>query len=194
MIDALRVANDLETYQKIFREADMYAIKKHWFIWGPDAPQFHVSHKWVKGYNEIRGQLRKSITKSRPDFSGDLNLYPGGEHGAVRLLQERFLFVVALLLLLLKRFLFVVALVLFADALVGSFSGGRVGREDPQIIFQRPPVFLNPHMRLAMRVRRRVNVMISLKRHRFPKDIIIAAANHLISHRADYFAGAMKFL
>ncbi len=51
MIDALRAANDLESYQKIFREADMYAIKKHWFIWGPDAPHFHVSHKWVKGYN-----------------------------------------------------------------------------------------------------------------------------------------------
>ena len=51
MIDALRAANDLETYQKIFREADMYAIKKHWFIWGPDAPQFHVSQPWLKGYN-----------------------------------------------------------------------------------------------------------------------------------------------
>ena len=51
MIDALRAANDLESYQKIFREADMYAIKKHWFIWGPDSPHFHVSHKWVKGYN-----------------------------------------------------------------------------------------------------------------------------------------------
>jgi peptide/nickel transport system substrate-binding protein len=51
MIDALRAANDLETYQKIFREADMYAIKKHWFIWGPDAPHFHVSQPWLKGYN-----------------------------------------------------------------------------------------------------------------------------------------------
>ena len=51
MIDALRAANDLKTYQKIFREADMYAIKKHWFIWGPDAPHFHVSQPWLKGYN-----------------------------------------------------------------------------------------------------------------------------------------------
>ena len=51
IIDALRAANDLESYQKYFREADMYSIKQHWYIWGPDAPHYHVSHKWVKGYN-----------------------------------------------------------------------------------------------------------------------------------------------
>ena len=51
IIDALRAANDLESYKKYFREADMYAIKQHWYIWGPDAPQYHVSQPWVKGYN-----------------------------------------------------------------------------------------------------------------------------------------------
>ena len=29
----------------------MYSIKQHWYIWGPDAPHYHVSHQWVKGYN-----------------------------------------------------------------------------------------------------------------------------------------------
>ena len=51
IIDALRAANDLESYQKYFREADMYITKQHWFIWGPDAPHFHVSQPWLKGYN-----------------------------------------------------------------------------------------------------------------------------------------------
>jgi peptide/nickel transport system substrate-binding protein len=51
IIDALRATNDLESYRKYFREADMYSTKKHWFIWGPDAPNYHVSQPWVKGYN-----------------------------------------------------------------------------------------------------------------------------------------------
>ena len=51
MIDALRATTDLEEYQRLFREIDMYAIEQHWFIWGPDAPQYQVSQPWVKGYN-----------------------------------------------------------------------------------------------------------------------------------------------
>ena len=51
IIDALRATNDLESYQKYFREADMYITKQHWYIWGPDAPHFHVSQPWLKGYN-----------------------------------------------------------------------------------------------------------------------------------------------
>ena len=51
MIDTLRVTTDLEEYQRLFREIDMYAIEKHWFIWGPDSPSYHVSQPWFKGYN-----------------------------------------------------------------------------------------------------------------------------------------------
>ena len=51
MIDALRATADLEEYQRLFREIDMYAIEQHWFIWGPDAPQYQLSQPWVKGYN-----------------------------------------------------------------------------------------------------------------------------------------------
>ena len=62
-------------------------------------------------------------------ISWDQNLSLGGEHVAVRLPQELFLFVVALVLLFARPLLFVLAL-------VGSFSGGRVGKGDPRLIFQ----------------------------------------------------------
>ena len=51
IIDALRLTNDLEEYQRLFREADMYMIERHWTIWGPDAPAFNATQPWVKGYN-----------------------------------------------------------------------------------------------------------------------------------------------
>ena len=51
VIDALRATSDLEEYQRLFREADMYTIEKHWVIWGPDSPQYQVSQPWLKGYN-----------------------------------------------------------------------------------------------------------------------------------------------
>ena len=51
MIDTLRATSDFEEYQRLFREADQYAIGKHWMIWGPDSPQYQLSQPWVKGYN-----------------------------------------------------------------------------------------------------------------------------------------------
>ena len=51
MIDALQGTADLEEYQRLFREIDMYAIERHWFIWGPDSPQYQLSQPWFKGYN-----------------------------------------------------------------------------------------------------------------------------------------------
>ena len=66
LIDALRAANDLESYQKYFRKADMYAIKKHWYIWGPDAPHYHVSQPWLKGYN---GEYGLGLTNTNSLFA-----------------------------------------------------------------------------------------------------------------------------
>ena len=51
MIDTLRVTTDLEEYQRLFREIDMYALEQHWWIWGPDSPSYQVSQPWFKGYN-----------------------------------------------------------------------------------------------------------------------------------------------
>ena len=55
IIDALRLTTDLEEYQRLFREADMYMIERHWNIWGPDSPLYQVSQPWVKGYNGENG-------------------------------------------------------------------------------------------------------------------------------------------
>ena len=51
MIDTLRATPGFEEYQRLFREANQYAIEKHWAIWGPDSPQYQLSQPWVKGYN-----------------------------------------------------------------------------------------------------------------------------------------------
>ena len=51
MIDALRATPSFEEYQRLFREANQYAIEKHWAIWGPDSPQYQLSQPWVKGYS-----------------------------------------------------------------------------------------------------------------------------------------------
>ncbi len=51
MIDALRATTDFEEYQRQFREIDMYATERHWAVWGPDSPSYHVSQPWFKGYN-----------------------------------------------------------------------------------------------------------------------------------------------
>ena len=61
IIDALRLTTDLEEYKRLFREADMYMIERHWNIWGPDSPMYNVTQPWVKGYNgeTILGQHQR---------------------------------------------------------------------------------------------------------------------------------------
>ena len=54
MIDALRDARrlgEVDEYQTLFRTIDMYAIERHWVVWGPDVPIVHVTQPWLKGYN-----------------------------------------------------------------------------------------------------------------------------------------------
>ena len=51
MYDALVATSDLEEQQRLVREMGMYAIEKHWQIWGPESPQFNGHQPWIKGYN-----------------------------------------------------------------------------------------------------------------------------------------------
>ena len=44
-------ASTFEEQKPLVTEMDMYAIKRHWFIWTPEAPLFNVIQPWVKGYN-----------------------------------------------------------------------------------------------------------------------------------------------
>ncbi len=48
---AAQNATTLEEHQRLVREADMYATKNHWILWGGRVPQFHAHQPWVKGYN-----------------------------------------------------------------------------------------------------------------------------------------------
>ena len=51
LVDAALAATTIEEQQRLVREADMYAIEKHWQIWGPKAPAWTALQPWVKGYN-----------------------------------------------------------------------------------------------------------------------------------------------
>ena len=49
--ETMRATTDLEEYKRLFRELDMYATERHWYIWGPESPQFNWNQPWVIGYN-----------------------------------------------------------------------------------------------------------------------------------------------
>ena len=51
MVEAAASAATLEEQQRLVGEADMYAIERHWYIWGPMAPWVLAHQPWVKGYN-----------------------------------------------------------------------------------------------------------------------------------------------
>ena len=63
MYEAAVAATTIEEQQRLVKEADMYAIERHWAVWGPMSPTFHAFQPWVKGYD---GELR--VTAVYPNF------------------------------------------------------------------------------------------------------------------------------
>ena len=51
MYEAQLAATTLEEAQRLTREAYMYALERHWDIWGGEAQQWNVTQPWVMGYN-----------------------------------------------------------------------------------------------------------------------------------------------
>ena len=51
MLAAALGATDEEEQKRLAKEADMYAIKQQWFIWGPRTPNIQLSQPWLVGYN-----------------------------------------------------------------------------------------------------------------------------------------------
>ena len=51
MVEAADAATTLEEQMRLVAEADMYAIQRHWYLWGPMAPWSLAHQPWVKGYN-----------------------------------------------------------------------------------------------------------------------------------------------
>ena len=49
--DKALAATTHEERIKWAKEANMYATAQHWIIWGPRAPQFHITQPWLIGYN-----------------------------------------------------------------------------------------------------------------------------------------------
>ncbi len=51
MVDAALAATTIEEQQRLIKKADMYAMEKHWLIWGPKNPSWTLVQPWVIGYN-----------------------------------------------------------------------------------------------------------------------------------------------
>ena len=51
MVDDVRAATTEEEQQRLTKELDMYAIEKHWLIFGPKTAFFHFAQPWVIGYS-----------------------------------------------------------------------------------------------------------------------------------------------
>ncbi len=55
MVEAALGATSIEEQKRLIAEADMYAIEKHWHIFGPKSPVYYLAQPWVKGYNGEAG-------------------------------------------------------------------------------------------------------------------------------------------
>ena len=51
LYEAQQAATTIEEAQRLTREAYMYALERHWDIWGGEAQQWNVTQPWVMGYN-----------------------------------------------------------------------------------------------------------------------------------------------
>ena len=66
LVDAALAATTIEEQQRLIVEADMYAIEKHWQIWGPAGPVHFLAQPWVIGYN---GELSLAPNEGNTMFS-----------------------------------------------------------------------------------------------------------------------------
>ena len=51
LFEAAGAATTIEEQQRLVKAMDMYAIERHWCVWGPMAPLFEANQPWLKGYN-----------------------------------------------------------------------------------------------------------------------------------------------
>ncbi len=59
LFEAAAAATTIKEQQRLVIAMDMYAIEKHWTVWGPIAPSFEATQPWLKGYN---GEFRLGFT------------------------------------------------------------------------------------------------------------------------------------
>ena len=65
-LNSARETGDLGEYQRLFREIDLYAIRQHWVIWGPEAPIVQVTQPWLEGFN---GEFQLGLNNPNALFS-----------------------------------------------------------------------------------------------------------------------------
>ena len=79
LFETAAAATTIEEQQKLVIAMDMYAIERHWTVWGPIAPRFEATQPWLKGYNgEFRlGSAPKNWLFSRLWIDQDLKAAMG---------------------------------------------------------------------------------------------------------------------
>ena len=66
LFETAAAATTIEEQQRLVKEMDMYAIERHWAVWGPMAPLFDATQPWLKGYS---GEFRLSFASKNWVFA-----------------------------------------------------------------------------------------------------------------------------
>ena len=56
MFEAAAAASTIEEQQRLVKDLDMYAIERHWAVWGGMSPVFEATQPWLTGFSgEVAG-------------------------------------------------------------------------------------------------------------------------------------------
>ncbi len=80
LAEAVAAATTMEEQQRLVKEADMYAVEQHWYVWGPVQPWFEVYQPWVIGFNgeiELGHMNRAPVIWSRLWIDSELKAAMG---------------------------------------------------------------------------------------------------------------------
>ena len=51
MFEAAAAASTIEEQQRLVKDLDMYAIERHWAVWGGMSPVFEATQPWITGFS-----------------------------------------------------------------------------------------------------------------------------------------------
>ncbi len=80
LAEAVAAATTIEEQMRLVKEADMYSVEQHWYVWGPVQPWFEVYQPWVIGFNgeiELGHMNRAPVIWSRLWIDSELKAAMG---------------------------------------------------------------------------------------------------------------------
>ncbi len=74
LVEGAANASTVEEQQRLSREALMFLIENHYYMWGSKAASFNVNQPWLKGYNgeQTMGHVDNGLIIARLWIDQDL--------------------------------------------------------------------------------------------------------------------------